>query len=259
MTPKYIVPAVERTVKLLQALVQHPRGASLAKLTVETNIPKSSLFRILITLQHYSLVIYDAERETYSLGMKLVEWGSVVLDRLDLKVIVHPYLVRLATQMGYSFYLALLDDCEVILVDRADTPDIWRIVTRLGQRSPVHCTASGLVLIAEFSDAQIDEIIKKKGLPRFTSKTITSVQVLKKKLEKVRKFGYAVADRDYKPDLFAIAVGIKDHRGKVVASLMTALHSVSTRSKKKLVQSLAKVLQEESYNISKRIGYRDHK
>ena len=259
MAPRYIVPAVDRTVKVLQALVQHPRGASLAKLTAETGIPKSSLFRILMTLQHYSLIVGDAERETYCLGMKLVEWGSAALDRLDLKAIVHPYLARLAAQTGYSFYLALLDEYEVILVDRADTPDIWRIVTRLGQRSPVHCTASGLSLIAELSDVQIDEIIKKKGLHKFTPKTITSRRALKKKLEEVRKFGYAIADRDYKPDLFAMAVGIRDHRGKVVASLMTALHSGSARSNKKLARSLAKVLQEGSCDISKHIGYRGHK
>ncbi len=255
MAPNYIVPAVDRTVKVLQALIHHPRGASLSQLTSETGIPKSSLFRILTTLHYHQLVVEDPERQTFSLGMKLVEWGSTVLDRLDLKTIVHPHLVKLAGLTGQSFYLAVVDDYEVILVDRADTPDIWRIVTRLGLRSPVHCTASGLAIIAGLSDTQLDEVVKRKGLPKFTSKTITTKKALVSKLEEVRKMGYAVANGDYKIDLYALAVGIRDHRGKVVASLMTALHSDIARSNKKLVKSLIDSLVQEGRDISKLIGY----
>ena len=256
MAPNYIVPAVDRTVKVLQSLVHHPSGISLAKLAVETGIPKSSLFRILMTLRHHSLVTVDSERETFCLGIKLVEWGSATLERLDVKAVVHPYLVRLSAQTGQSFYLALLNDAEVLLVDRADTPDIWQIVTRLGLRSPVHCTASGLSMIAELPDEEINEMIEAKGLARFTPKTITTEKALKKKLAEVRRLGYAVADGDFKPDLYALAVGIRDYQGKIVASLMTALHSASARKSKKLVASLIKILQDEGYDISKRLGYR---
>ncbi len=255
MSPNYTVPAVDRTVQVLQALINHQRGASLAQLTVETGIPKSSLFRIITTLLHHQLVVEDPERQTFSLGMKLVEWGSAVLDRVDLKTLVHPYLVRLAAQTGHSFYLAILDDYEVILVDRADTPDIWRIVTRLGLRSPVHCTASGLAIIAEFSEAQLDEIVRRKGLTKFTSKTITTKRALVDKLAEVRKLGYAVANGDYKTDLFALAVGIRDHHGRIVGSLMTAIHPDVARSNKKQVKSLVEALIKLGAEISKLIGY----
>lgn len=259
MAPNYIVPAVDRTVKVLQSLVHHPRGISLAKLARETEIPKSSLFRILMTLQHHSLVSVDSERETFFLGMKLIEWGSATLERLDLKAVVHPYLGRMAAKTGQSFYLALLNDYEVLLVDRADTPDIWQIVTRLGLRSPVHCTASGLCMISELSDEQISEIVKKKGLPKFTPRTITTEKSLKRKLAEVRRLGYAVADGDFKPDLFALAVVLRDYQGKIVGSLMTALHSASARRSKRLVAFLVKILQEEGCDISKRLGYRGDK
>ncbi len=255
MSPNYTVPAVERTVRVLQALIQHNRGASLTQLVNETGIPKSSLFRILVTLNQHQLVVEDPERQTFTLGMKLVEWGSAVLDRVDLKSVAHPHLVKMAAQTGQSFYLAVLDDYEVILVDRADTPDIWRIVTRLGLRSPVHCTASGLAIIAEVTEEQLDEMVKRKGLTRFTSKTITTKKGLSNKLAEIRRLGYACADGDFKTDLYALAVGIRDHRGKIVASLMTALHRDIARSNKKLVKSLIVALIQEGENISSTIGY----
>ncbi len=184
------------------------------------NTPKSTLFRIMVTLQDHSLVNQDRGRKVFSLGMKLVEWGHAALERLDLKQIAHPHLEQLANETRESFYLCVLDNLEVILIDGADTPEMWRIVARLGSRSPVHATATGQVLIAQATPEVVDRVIERTGLKKFTEKTIVNAVQLQKRLDQVKKQGFSITDAEYKPDLCAVAVPVRDHRGAVVASLI---------------------------------------
>jgi DNA-binding IclR family transcriptional regulator len=250
----YSVPAIHRAVQVIEILAASHTGFSLADISRQTTIPKSSLFRILAALEQHAIVIQDHERKIFRLGMKLLDWGNTALEKIDLKTVVHPHLVRMAHETRESYYLAILDSSEVIIIDRADTPEIWSMVARLGQRSPVHATASGQVLIADLAVDQLVRIIERSGLKRFTPKTITSTARLKRRLKEVTRLGYSVADAEYKPDLCAVAVPIHDHRGKVAAALMTAIQSERKR-KGEVIDRLVDILKRESGVISHAIGF----
>ncbi len=255
MAQEYRVPAVHRAVQLLELLASAHNGLPLAELARQTGYPKSSLFRILVTLEESSIVQLDRARNIYTLGMKLIDWGNRALDKIDLKTVTHPHLVRLAQETRESYYVAILDEHEVIIIDRADTPEIWRMVARLGQRSPVHATASGQVLISEAPPEILASVVAQKGLKRFTARTITSLTGLKKRLAEVRNCGYVVNDAEYKPDLCVIAAPIRDHHGKIVAALMTALQSERARRSKGLINEIIGTLKRQAAIISHAIGY----
>lgn len=259
MPKDYTVPAVHRAIQVLEILAASHTGFSLADLSRQTGIPKSSLFRILLTLDRSSIVHFDEARSIFTLGAKLIDWGNRALDKIDLKTVTHPHLVRLANDTKESYYVAVLDDHEVIIIDRADTPEIWSMVARLGQRSPVHATASGLVLIADLSPNVMEAIIDKSGLKRYTSNTITSISRLKKRLQEVREGGYTIADAEYKPDLCVIAAPIRDHRGRATAALMTALQSERAKRNKALVGRIIELLKREAAVISRELGWIDAK
>lgn len=255
MANEYTVPAVHRAVQVLEILAGSHTGFSLADLSRQTGIPKSSLFRILLTLEKSSIVQLDRARNVFNLGMKLIDWGNRALDKIDLKTITHPHLVRMAHETRESYYVAVLDDYEVIIVDRADTPEIWRMVARLGQRSPVHATASGQILIAEAGDDVFATVVARTGLKKFTPRTITSATRLKQRLRDVRRQGFVVADAEYKPDLCVMAVPIRDHHGKVAAALMTALPSERLKRNRTLTDEMVEILKTEGSVISREIGY----
>jgi len=255
MPVDYTVPAIDRAVRLLEILAASPRGHSLAYLATELSVPKSTLFRILHTLEEHAIVVEDSERKVYTLGMKLLDWGYTALSKIDLKSIAHPRLQNLAHQTRESFYLALLDQNEVILIDHVDTPEVWKMVTRLGHRSPLHCTASGLILISEMEPFELDEIFRRRPLTKFTDKTITSIAKLRTRLKEVRRTGFSIVDGEYKEDLCAIAVPIRDHRGMIVSSLMTAIPSERYRKNKKHAKELLKELNQEADAISKHLGF----
>jgi len=255
MASDYSVPAVRRAIQVLEILANSSTGVSLADLSRTTKIPKSSLFRILSTLESSSLVFLDRQRETYALGTQLIDWGNRALDKIDLATVSHPHLVRMALETRESYYVAILDEEEVIIVDRADTPEIWSMVARLGRRSPVHATASGQVLISEQRPEVVDSIIARHELKRFTPKTITSPDKLKQRLRQVGRQGYVVANAEYKPDLCVIAVPIRDHHGRIAAALMTAMHSDRTRREKARIQEIIRTLKSEAAVISREIGH----
>ncbi len=252
---EYTVPSVERAIQVLEILAVSADGFSLADLSKRIGVPKSTLFRILTTLKHNSLVNHDEQRRRFTLGIKLLDWGNAALSRIDLKTVAHPHLVRMAHQTKHSYYLAILDHYEVIIVDRVDTPEIWTMVARLGQRSPVHATASGQVLISDLRPDVLGKIIKRSGLKKYTPRTITSLRKLKKRLEEIKECGYSIADAEYKPDLCALAVPIFDHHSRVVAAVMMALPHSSKNSK--MLDAMIEMLKQEAGKISEEIGYQE--
>ncbi len=255
MANEYTVPAVYRAVQVLEILAGAHTGFSLADLSRQTGIPKSSLFRILLTLEKSSIVQLDRDRNVFNLGVKLIDWGNRALDKIDLKTITHPHLMRMAHETRESYYVAVLDEYEVIIIDRADTPEIWRMVARLGQRSPVHATASGQILIAEAGEEVLDAVVARSALKKFTPRTLTTVSRIKDRLREIRRSGYVVADAEYKLDLCVIAVPIRDHHGKVVAALMTALPSERLKRNRLLSHQIVEILKREGFVISREIGY----
>ncbi len=254
MARDYSVPAIHRAVQVIELLAASHSGFSLAEVSRQTGIPKSSLFRILAALEQHSIVLQDRDRKIFRLGMKLLDWGNAALEKIDLKTIVHPHLIRMAHETRESYYLTILDGHEVIIIDRADNPEMWSIVARLGARSPVHATASGQVLIADLPEETLDRIIDQSGLKKFTARTITSDVRLKKRLREIVRDGHAVADAEYKPDLCAISVPIHDHNGKVVAALMTGIQS-ERKKKEEAIARIVRILKKEAVTISPAIGY----
>jgi DNA-binding IclR family transcriptional regulator len=218
-------------------------------------VPKSSLFRILVTLEAQKMVHQDHERKKFSLGVRLVEFGSAKLGRIDLNTTARPHLERLAQETHECVYLGVLEHGQVILLQHLDNQDMWKIVTRLGTTSPAHCTAIGQVLLAGLPDEEVAKIVLERGLKRYTKKTITSEARLRKRLTEVRSDAFAAVDGDYKPDLCAVAAPIHDHTGKVVAAAMIALPS-GRPDKRSVVPRLARSLQRVGLDISRQLGYK---
>jgi DNA-binding IclR family transcriptional regulator len=131
------------------------------------------------------------------------------------------------------------------------------MVARLGQRSPVHATASGQILASEMNEEVLRAIVARTGLKRYTQRTITSMAKFKERLKEVRKAGFVVADAEYKPDLCVISVPIRDHHSKIVAALMTALPSERIRRTRGLSGEIIDILKKEGSVISREIGYQE--
>lgn len=251
---KYVVPAVKRAIEILNLLEKSEKPLSLSEISKNFNYPRSSIFRILTTLENYGFVERDLANNTFTLGVRLSQLGIAKLNKLNLSYDSYKYLEELAKKTGENVYLAVLQNYRVVLIQRIDSPSMWSLVTQLGLRSPAHCTASGQVLISEMSDEELSELVKKVGLKKYTEKTITRLSELKLRLKKVREQGFAVVDREYNPELVAVAAPIRNAWGKIIAALLITLQYRGTKTVTRAYE-LAKDLVEYAKRISKQMGY----
>lgn len=253
MGNRYTVTAIDRAIDVLERLAQHRKGLRLARLARETNIPKSTLFRIMSTLQERQCVVHDEEHKTYRLGLKLWELGSAFLDQSDLQDAAVSYMKQLAEACGESMFLGVLDKGEVVYVRRVESPKSAVMVRKLGQRAPVHCTATGMAMLAFHPDDEIERFLEEQALASFTPQTTTSRTALRQKVEQIRQTQVAVVDGEYNPALLCVSSPILNDAGRPIAAFTAAL--LSAQAEENRVDMLKEQVRQAAQNLSRERGY----
>jgi DNA-binding IclR family transcriptional regulator len=130
-----------------------------------------------------------------------------------------PIMADLAAKAQETVNLAVLSDTEIFYIDKVDSPRSVGVMSKIGQRNPVYCTALGKVLLAFQTREEQERILKTIRLKPFTLNTITNKKVLVRELEEIRRRGYALDRREIEEDVECIAAPIRNHLGMAVAAL----------------------------------------
>jgi DNA-binding IclR family transcriptional regulator len=161
----------------------------------------------------------SANGERFRLGIRRWELGCVALDENSgFQEKARGCLEALVAACGESAQAAILDRLEVVYVDKVDAPQSLRPYTSLGARFPAHCTATGRALLAYTSDAELTGLIK-KGLRRYTNRTVTDGSKLRTELARVRTQGYAVNRGEWRADIGGIAAAVRDRSKAVIGAI----------------------------------------
>lgn len=248
-----LVQSVDRAMVLLETLTRADRGLSLQELAQATNLPKSTAHRLLKTLMHHNLVSRDGRNEVYIPGLKLFELAYGLINRMNLRTVALPFVAELSRRTNETVHLAILDDGEVVYVDKEETARTIRMYSAIGKRAPAHCTGLGKVLLAYLSDEELEEIVAGKRLTRYTPRTITSLPGLKAHLAEVRAHGYAIDDAEHEEVVRCAAAPIRNHRGQVVAAI--SLTIPSSRCDRQRAEELAPLVCHYAEQISRQLGY----
>jgi DNA-binding IclR family transcriptional regulator len=202
--------------KMLEAVARsaEPRGVS--DFAGELDITKSNAHRLLQTLVAARYVRHDPARGFYSVSPRLFELGMLVGARIDVRSVAAPVLRGIVERTGETAAVAVLDDREVVYVERIDSPNRLRIVVRTGERLPSYCSSSGKVLLAWAPEEVVDSLT---GLTRYTKHTLTDLPSLKAELDRIRRRGYAVTRGEWHLEISSVAAPIRDRAGKVIAAL----------------------------------------
>jgi DNA-binding IclR family transcriptional regulator len=207
------VAAVERALTVLDALAG---GEELGtnELARRTQINASTVSRLLATLAARGVVEHVPETGRYRLGLRLLQLGTAVLGRLDLRRVARPQLEALAAETGETATLSAPGERDAITVDFVQSRASVQSVARVGRPSIAHATATGKVLLA-FGAVELP----KAPLEVFTPRTISDSRALEHEIQGVRRQGYADAAGEREQDLNAIAAPVFDARGSLVAIL----------------------------------------
>ncbi len=212
------VRSVDRAAALLLALGDCAADAGVTELARRLGLHKSTASRLLATLQRRGLVEQDEETGKYRLGLVVIRLAERAERTLDLKGIALPELERLARTTRETVSLGILDGDTYLTVAQVDGPNMVAYADWTGRTTPLHCVASGKVLLAAMAERDVMRIAR-PGLAASTGRTITTLGELMEELARVRRRGYAVAFSEWIDGTNGIAVPVADARGRVIASL----------------------------------------
>lgn len=250
--PYYIVQSVRRALKIISILSKE--GAlGVSELSRIVDLNKSTVFGLLRTLEYEDYVCQNKKTDKYQLTLKLFQLGSKVFEELDLRNIARPYLEKLVEIHQETAHLVVPDGVEVIYIDKVESHRSIRICSNIGKRLPMHCTGVGKALLAYEKADNIEEILRKQGLKKYTEKTITDHNVLFKELEKIRDQGYATDDEEIEEGLKCVAAPIWDINGKVIAA--TSVAGPAMRMTDEKIQDIVKDIVRFNKEISASMGY----
>jgi len=251
--PNYPIKVLDKSLSVLELLLQKGSSMNMIELSEKLGFYPSTTHRILDTLKHRGYVEQNSHTQKYQLGLKALELGMAKLHQMDLVREATPCLKELVNQCNETVHLGVLEEGEVLYLAKEESSQTIRMISYVGKRAPLHCTALGKVLLAYLSEEERKKILGEKVLPRFTENTITNRRELEKELSKVKKQGFALDREENEKNVRCIAAPIRNHQGKVIAAL--SISSPIFRIDKNAQNNLKEALLEISKKISKRLGY----
>jgi IclR family transcriptional regulator, acetate operon repressor len=244
------VHSVNRAISILQVLAR--RGpTAVTDLAAELSIHKSTVFRLLSTLEARGLVDQNGSRGRYQLGYGVVQLAAGATRTLDLSMISRRSLQALAEEVGETADVSIVDGDAVLSIDQVIGAAAMTTVNWVGRRTPLHATSNGKVFLAHLSPEQRTERLR-GTLQRFTEHTITDRRRLERQLDTVRQQGYGFTLEEYEIGLAAVAAPIRDLDGNVVAAV--SVSGPKFRINPETIPALAESVIAAAEEISQRNG-----
>lgn len=217
--------SVERAFQVIEILVGEVNGVSVTELVKQTKLSKSMVSRILTTLHEQGYVERDESTRHYKLSFHFMSTVYRHINALGFEEIFYPLLERTSERTGELIQIGVVREDGIYFVAKIEGKDQLKVASMLGKRAPYHATATGKVWLASLPDEEALTVIGKTGLKEYTEYTITDIKLLLEDLETVRANGYAIANQEINPEVFAIALPIYDKHDQdcVIAVLVVAV------------------------------------
>ncbi len=247
------VQVLDRALDILETLAGDDEPVRLVDLASRLGLHKSTVHRLVATLARRRYVERDRNTGHYRLGLKVFELGSWFFNRMELRQEARPHMQELVDQTLETAHLGVLDEGQVIYIEKVESPQRVRMYSELGKRAPAHCTGMGKVLLAHLPEEELDGLISLRGLKRFTSNTITDPEQLKDHLARVRAQGFAIDDTEHEEAIRCVAAPVRNYRNEVVAAL--SISGPASRLSRERLAQLADLVRAAALRISRRLGY----
>ncbi len=245
------IQSVDRAIAILNAFGIHEAQLGVTELSHRLGLHKSTVHRLLASLEKGGLVERDPRNRKYSLGIRLIELAGTMLNSRNVPQVVRPYLHYVADAVEELTYLGYRVGDDVLNVEQVPGPHLVQSVGWLGRRTPLHSTSTGKIFLAHMPEKELERILQ-KGLPRTTPRTVTDPADLRYELERVREQGYATAFEELEEGTNAIAVPITSPSNEVIAAI--GVVGPSYRFTPERAMSHLDVIRSVAREVSHRLG-----
>jgi DNA-binding IclR family transcriptional regulator len=227
-----------RLFDLLEILAREARPLTLAEAVGASGWPKPSVHRLLTQLESAGLLAREPGGRRYAPAPRLLRLAEATLTGSAQQGVRHAVLRQLAADVGESCNLTMLSGVEVVYLDRVESAFPLQLNLRPGTRVPVHCSASGKLILAYMPPRQRAQLFNGLPLARYTASTLTSRAALEEEFVRIRELGYAVDAEEFVSGLVCAAVPVFDGGGRQVRCVVALQAPVARMT---LEQAIKKV------------------
>jgi DNA-binding IclR family transcriptional regulator len=244
------IQVIERMMKLLEVLAEHPEPLGLKQVAQYAGLHPSTAHRILAAMAADRLVD-RIEPGAYRLGMRLLELGNLVKSRISVREMALPVMRELHAQTGETVNLTVRQDDEIVYVERTSSGrSAMRVVHVVGTRAPLHVTAAGKLFLLEDGFSRLRDYARRTGLRALTKNSITALAQLERELERIQRQGWATDAEEAEVGVRCVAAAVRDDAGRLVAGL--SISSPADRMK----AHWGPLVKEAAERIGRAIGHR---
>ena len=253
---KYPVKSLAKALRILDTVGRFQHGTSIAALSKELRMGKSTVHRLLATLREFDLIWFDPATSQYALGSRILRWSDLLVRQNLLVRHGLPILRKLVDVGRETANLAVLDGSEVLYVAQVECRERLRMSEAVGTRQPAYSTALGKALLAILPEQEIDQLYGKiEAFKSLTSNTITDPRRLKEHLRKVRSEGVAYDFEENVAGVVCMGAAVRNFTGKAIAAMSISLPIQRLRGdnlitlKEHLLEAVNRLSAELGYNV----------
>ncbi len=248
----YVIQSVSHALDVLEQFTGEPDELGVTELSKRLKLHKNNVFRLLATLEARGYIEQNKVTENYRLGVRCLRLGQRFVVQTGLLRQARPVMQQLAKTSRETAFIAVMRNGTIVPLDAVEAEQPVRLVSRIGDFLPLHCTAAGKTHLA-FADDELRASLP-EALQKFTEKTLVDRQVLTQQLKKVTENGYAVDLGEHIEDVRSVAVPVRDYTRAVVGSL--AVSGPAYRlSQERIEKEVAPLILKAGRELSTRLGF----
>lgn len=246
-----VLRSVNNALAVLESFSAERPEIGVTELSHALGLGKSTVHRLLTSLAARGYVRKNPDTDRYCLGFKAFEVGSVVAGRGAIRELTAPVLRALMLSTKETVHLGVLDEWEVVYIDKIETDHPLQMYSRIGRRAPLHCTALGKSLAAWEADEWLDRFLRQR-LRAYTPATLIEPAAVRREFQKIRAARYATDVEEFSVGLRCVAAPVFNRSRKVVASVGIAGPSVRLSSER--LPRLVSLVRESAAAASRALG-----
>ena len=251
---EYMIQAVSHALDLLETFNEENPEFGIPELSKRLKLHRNNVFRLLATLEDREYVEQNRLTGNYRLGLKTLELRTNYIHQMALLPQARQILSNMAHECDETCYVAVLRDFRAVYLDVVETPQVVRIVSRVGSRLPAHCSSAGKVQLAFLPENELERFFASRELTRHTPNTITDQETFRRHLKEVVKQGYAVDDEELEAGVRGIAAPIRTYENKVVGAVIISGPTMRITDKR-IKEELVPLVRKAAGEISVKLGY----
>jgi DNA-binding IclR family transcriptional regulator len=203
--PQYPIESVDNALKILLLLGER-NELRLTEVAEYLQVATSTAHRLLAMLQYRGFMRQDPRTRAYLPGTALTGVAFSILQKFDVRGVLHPFVESLNSELAETVHLAILEGTSIRFIDAIESPQATRVASRIGRLMPANCTSTGKALLSELSVEELERLYPAEELPVLKPNSIGTRSALKKELEKVRRLGYATSSEESDDGVCSVAV-----------------------------------------------------